>query len=88
MEIQLFTQKNCPKCPTAKETIRQINTEKGYAYREFDVETVDGMAEAAYYGILSTPSLVLVDSAGDEVISWRGTVPDKHKIINILDENQ
>lgn len=87
MKIQLFTQKQCPRCPSAKEVIREINSERQIDVVEFDVDTVDGMAEAAYYGIISTPSVVLVDGSGEEVISWRGIAPDKHKILNILDEN-
>jgi glutaredoxin len=88
MKIQLFTQRECAKCPPAKEIVNQLNTEHGIDVAEFDVETVDGMAEAAYYGIMSTPSIVLVDGVGDEIISWRGVSPDKSKILNILDENQ
>jgi glutaredoxin len=87
MKIQIFTQKNCARCPPAKETVHEINSERGVEFSEFDVETVDGMAEAAYYGIMSTPSVVLVDGAGDEIISWRGVAPDKSKILKILDEN-
>ena len=87
MKIQLFTQKNCPKCPTAKETVREIKTERSVDVAEFDVDTVDGMAEAAYYGIMSTPSLVLVDQEGEEVISWRGIPPEKSKILTLLDAN-
>ncbi|MFQ5800390.1 MAG: thioredoxin family protein [Candidatus Hydrothermarchaeales archaeon] len=88
MKIQLFTQKDCPKCPLAKETLRELTAEREVDVCEFDVETVDGMAEAAYYGIMSTPAVVLVDNEGNEVISWRGVAPDKYKILKILDENQ
>ncbi len=88
MKIQLFTQRECAKCPPAKEIVNELNSEHGVEVSEFDVETVDGMAEAAFYGILSTPSVVLVDGVGDEIISWRGVSPDKSKILNILDENQ
>ena len=88
MKIQLFTQRECAKCPPAKEIVSELNTEHGIDVAEFDVETVDGMAEAAYYGIMSTPSVVLVDGVGDEIISWRGVSPDKSKILNLLNENQ
>jgi glutaredoxin len=88
MRIQLFTQKNCARCPPAKETVHEINSERGVEFSEFDVETVDGMAEAAYYGIMSTPSVVLVGTDEEEIISWRGVAPDKSKILKILDENQ
>jgi thioredoxin-related protein len=88
MKIQFFTQKECANCPPAKETLKEIKSERDVDVSELDVETVDGMAEAAYYGIMSTPSIVLVNSSGDEIISWRGVVPDKDKVLRILDENQ
>ncbi len=88
MRIQLFTQKNCPKCPPAKETIREISSERSVDVSEFDVETVDGMAEAAFYGIMSTPAVVLIDGDGEEIVSWRGVPPEKNRILRILDGNQ
>jgi glutaredoxin len=88
MKIQLFTQKDCPKCPPAKETLKELRAEHDVDVCEFDIETVDGMAEAAYYGIMSTPAVVLIDEEENEVISWRGVPPDKSRILNILNENQ
>ena len=89
MKIQLFTQQHCPKCPPAKEAVMEIKTERDIEVCEFDVERVDGMAEAAYYGIMSTPAVVLVDNGGEEIISWRGIAPDKDTILRLLDdENQ
>jgi glutaredoxin len=88
MRIQIFTQRDCPRCPPAKEALMEIKSERGVEVSEFDVETVDGMAEAAFYGIMTTPATVLVNSSGDEIISWRGVAPDKDKILRILDGNQ
>ncbi|RMF89743.1 MAG: thioredoxin family protein [Methanobacteriota archaeon] len=88
MKIELFTQKHCPNCPPAKETLREVSAAKGVPIVEYDVESVDGMAEAAYYGIMSTPSVVVVDQSGEEIISWRGVAPDKERLLRILDGNQ
>jgi hypothetical protein len=33
------------------------------------------LAEASFYSILSTPSLLIEDEEEREVIAWRGTVP-------------
>lgn len=87
MRIQLFTQDKCAKCPPAKEMVMRIQRDRGVAVQEFDVESIDGMAEAAYYGIMSTPSVVLIDSEGSEIVSWRGVTPDESKIYSLLDEN-
>jgi len=33
------------------------------------------MAEAAYYGVLSTPSIVVAKEDGKEIKTWHGEVP-------------
>ena len=37
--------------------------------------TVDGLAEASFYTVLSTPGLILCDEQGKEVKGWRGETP-------------
>jgi len=88
LRIELFTQKQCPRCSEAKAVIEELKAERRVEVSEFDVESIDGMAEAAYYGVMSTPSVVLVDRSGEEIMSWRGVAPDKQKIIQLLDGNQ
>ncbi len=41
----------------------------------FDVGEVEGLAEAAFYGVMSTPSIVITDEIGKEIMGWRGIVP-------------
>jgi len=41
----------------------------------FDVGEVEGLAEAAFYGVMSTPSIVITDETGNEITGWRGIVP-------------
>ncbi len=68
--LKVFVKQDCQKCPAAKELASQFpETEI------FDVEQPDGLAEAAYYSVLCTPSIVVVDESGSEVYAWRCTVP-------------
>jgi len=68
--------KNCPRCPAAKALTSDLTE-----VEQYDVEQVAGLAEAAFYGVLSTPSIVVVDQDGKEVVSWRGEVPSKEELI-------
>jgi len=78
MKIKIFWQKNCPNCPEVKNLGKQL--EKEITVQYFDVDTVDGLAEASYYNILSTPSMVIVDNDESEIKIWRGETPHLEEI--------
>ena len=70
MYIKLFVKDDCPRCPAAKLLVEGFDSVQVY-----DVDEVDGLTEASYHSVLSTPSILVVDSAGNEVRGWRGEVP-------------
>lgn len=70
MTLKLFWKADCPRCPAAKEAISDI---EGVEFYNLDEST--GLAEAAFYRIMSTPSLVISREDGTEVKSFRGEVP-------------
>ena len=72
--VKIFTRAQCPKCPAAKEVGKKLEGE-GVSVFQYDLDTADGLAEASFYSILSTPSLVIEDEQEREVVSWRGMVP-------------
>jgi len=71
MKAKLFYKEACPRCPAAKELVKET---KDVEY--FNVEDVDGLAEANYYGVMATPSIVVVDDNSNIVKTWIGEVPD------------
>ncbi len=75
MLIKLFVKDNCPRCPAAKHACEGLE-----AVEVYDVGDVDGLAEAAYHGVLSTPTILVVNSNGDEVAAWRGEAPDRREL--------
>lgn len=79
MRIILFWKENCAKCPEAKKLLSQLKIEE---YESFDVDTEDGLTEASYYNVLSTPSILILDNDDEEIAGWRGIVPS---IVEILD---
>jgi len=83
MEIKLFYKQDCPKCPAGKEVCKKLE-EKGHPVNYYDVESVDGMAEAMFYMIMATPSLIVLDDQGNEVASWRGSAPELDAVISVL----
>jgi len=76
VKIKIFWQKNCPHCPEAKNTGKQLEKEAEVQY--FDVDTVDGLAEASYYA--STPSMVVLGNNDNEIKIWRGKTPHLEEI--------
>lgn len=72
--VKLFWQENCIKCPPAKE-ICNVLIERNRPVKLFDISTIDGMTEAAFHEVISTPTTVIVDDQENELQSWRGEVP-------------
>jgi hypothetical protein len=79
VHIKLFVKEDCPRCPAAKQAVADIDD-----VEVFDVGDMDGLAEASFHSILATPSLVILDSAGNEVESWRGEVPDRARVRSLM----
>lgn len=84
MVLKLFTKKGCPRCPAAKELVNQLKLENNLQVEQFDVETVDGMAEAAFYTVLATPTILVCRASGQEITGWRGEVPQLADLIKQL----
>lgn len=82
MILKVFTKPDCPNCPAAKELIKKLRvTRCELQVEEYDVSTVDGLAEASFYSVMATPSLILCDGSGKEIHSWRGNVPPLKEIL-------
>lgn len=72
MRIKLFVKDDCPRCPAAKHACDGLDGVEVY-----DIMDVDGLAEAAFHSVLATPTVLVVDSSGTEVASWRGEAPER-----------
>ena len=70
MTVKFFWKADCPKCPAAKESVVDLTS-----IEYFSLDEPGGLAEAAFYSIMSTPSLVISDDDGTEIVSFRGEVP-------------
>ena len=77
--IKIFIKAKCPKCPAVKEIGTELEKE-GVPVFNYDLDTIDGWAEASFYSVLSTPSLIIEDEEEREVKSWRGVVPTLQEV--------
>ncbi|MDR0778141.1 MAG: glutaredoxin [Methanomassiliicoccaceae archaeon] len=73
-ELKLFTKDNCGKCEHVKERMP-----KNLKIQIINADTVDGMAEAAYYEILEKTFPVLV--VDDEVVC--GALPILERLSSV-----
>lgn len=76
MKVKFFYKNDCPKCPAAKEIVSQLKCE----VEAFNLDEADGLAEAAYYSIMSTPSIIISDDEEKEIATFRGEVPSKAEL--------
>ncbi len=77
MTIKLFVKDGCPRCPAAKRACEGLAGVEVY-----DVGQVDGLAEASFYGVLATPSVLVLDDDGREVAAWRGEAPNRAELVS------
>jgi hypothetical protein len=77
--VKIFVKAKCPKCPAAKEIATSLIKE-GVPVTHYDLDTLDGLAEASFYSILSTPSIIIENDKEEEVVSWRGVVPTLQEV--------
>lgn len=75
MRIKLFVKDDCPKCPAAKHACDGLDGVEVY-----NLTDMDGLAEAAFHSVMSTPTVLVVDSEGAEVAAWRGEAPGRAEL--------
>ena len=74
MKLKIFTKLDCPNCPAAKKIGKQLE-KKGAKIEWHDLDEEEGLSEAVYFDVLSTPSLIIVDENDSEIKAWRGDLP-------------
>jgi len=60
--FEMYTRKTCPNCPPVKEFMSHLDM----AGRSIDVDTADGLAEAAKKGVFASPTVIFYNAAGVE----------------------
>ena len=81
--VKVFVKDGCSRCPAAKDMAGELMRE-GYDVREYRLDDAEGMAEGAFYGVTSTPTLLVVDASDNPLTCWRGMVPAPEDIRRAL----
>ena len=81
--IKLFIQQKCHKCPQAKEVGNTLKNE-GFEVMEYDIRTADGMSEAAFHSIQTTPAIILEDSDENIIADFRSEIPTPQEVKDLL----
>ncbi|OYT65550.1 hypothetical protein B6U74_03170 [Candidatus Bathyarchaeota archaeon ex4484_205] len=84
LKLKIFHGENCPNCPPAISLGKELAA-RGFYIEFICVDEVDGMAEAAFHMIQSTPSIIVVNHNDEEILSWRGKVPSMDEILPLLE---
>jgi len=79
MEVKVFGKPGCEYCKTTMKKFETFfgrwnidQTKVGLTF--FDMETVDGMAEGAFYSVQNIPATV-IERQSDILKRWDGVVP-------------
>ena len=59
---EMYTRKTCPNCPPVKEFMNDLDMPG----RSIDVDTKEGLAEAAKKGVFASPTVIFYNEAGIE----------------------
>lgn len=81
--VKIFYKDDCPLCPMAKKLKNDLIKEK-IKVIDYNVGTADGLAEATFYGIKALPTIIIEDEKENELMGWRGVVPNKYEVINAV----
>ena len=79
MMVKIFWRQGCPKCPAAKELGKKLSN-SNVNVKIYNLENIDGLSEGTLFGVMSTPTTIVVDDENKEVASWRGETPSEAEI--------
>ena len=85
MKVKIFLKDGCANCPPAKD-LGQTLEKDGVNVEYHDITTIDGLAESTFFGVMSTPSILVVGGDDTEKIGWRSAVPGLDEVRKVLSE--
>ncbi|MCX7703691.1 MAG: DNA methyltransferase [Planctomycetota bacterium] len=87
VRIRIFSRKSCPNCETVKQMVSKFiesrNLHGLVKIESHDLDTVDGLAEGAYWDVMSVPTLIVM-RGGNVLARWDGAVPKEEEIEKVL----
>ena len=87
MEVHLYQRQRCGKCEATNHKVGFLIEKLGLTGRVSvvtrDIDTVDGMAEAAFEDVYYTPTTIIKQN-GREIIRWDGVIPSIEDLKEVL----
>jgi len=81
--VKIFYKDDCPMCPMAKK-LKESLIEKDVGVVDFNVETVEGLAEATFYHVKAVPTVLVEDEKENWLGEWRGNVPHIEEVLTLV----
>jgi hypothetical protein len=79
MRFEVFGKTNCAKCQSTKKKLEHLTVKAGVRdavdLTFVDMETVDGLADGAFYDVGEVPTVIVRSPEGRELARWEGRVP-------------
>ncbi len=89
VKINVFGKQDCPKCHTTRNKLEHFvsrwKMERKVNVVFHDLDTVDGLAEGAFYDVNEVP-LTIVECDGRSIARWDGEVPNSQAVRLVLEE--
>jgi len=84
MKILIFTKEDAPEMRGALDRGKELE-EAGQTVEYYDTDDVEGISKAQLYDVYTTPSFVVARDDGSMIQVWRGKIPAKSEIEQVLD---
>ncbi len=81
--VKIFYKDDCPMCPMAK-NLKDRLIEQNIGVHYLNVETAEGLAEAAFHRVMAIPTVFVEDEAENEIGAWRGSVPQMDEVVRAV----
>ena len=92
MKFEVYGKPGCAKCISTKAKLQHLlhkaDAEASVAMAFVDVDTIEGMAEGAFYDVAEIPTVILRSDAGEPLARWDGQVPPSLEIQAYLGSRQ
>ncbi|MEO0137410.1 MAG: hypothetical protein ABIL39_09675 [candidate division WOR-3 bacterium] len=84
-KIYIFGRRECPVCKDTFEKFNYFKEKKGFtaSIQYFDMDTVEGMAEGAYYEVADIPTVIIIED-GQEIVRWSKRPPVSEEFLPYL----
>jgi len=81
--IKIFVKDDCPKCPPAKLLADKLKHQKK-RIELYNTDNASGLAEATFYGVMATPSVIIEGDDENVIAAWRGSVPSMKEVADAI----